>query len=159
METSAHFLSLHQWSVSLIDILAMELPTARINKAGQDVLEAWKATLEAAKSPLTWKLTSCAIFRVTEKMGGVEKWFQGLKGGWRGSRSRGQGLKINEGKETLVEEWKERGIVSWARSFERGQGAVCVFNRPSRSGRGALRINSDYYNFTFTNISFFQLSK
>lgn len=52
METSAHFLALHQWSESLIDILAMELASARINKAGQDVLEAWKATVEAAKSPL-----------------------------------------------------------------------------------------------------------
>lgn len=42
-------------------------------------------------------------------MGGVGKWFLGLKGGWRGSRSRRQGLKINEGKERLVEEWRERG--------------------------------------------------
>lgn len=52
METSAHFLSLHQWTVSLIDTLDMELPTARMNKAGWDVLEAWTA-LEAAKGPLT----------------------------------------------------------------------------------------------------------
>ncbi len=79
METSAHFLALHQWSESLIDILAMELASARINKAGQDVLEAWKATVEAAKSPLIWKLTPCTISRVTEKRAGWEMVGSGSK--------------------------------------------------------------------------------
>lgn len=102
-----HFLSLHQWSVSLIDNLVMELPTARMNKAGRDVLEAWKATLEAAKSPLTWKLTSCAIFTATEKMVGREIVLRGGGDRWgedqrkrTGSRSRGLGWKINEEKQT-----------------------------------------------------------
>lgn len=71
--------SLHQWSVSLIDNLVMELPTARMNKAGRDVLEAWKATLEAAKSPLARKLTSCTIFTATEEMEGRK---MVVKGGW-----------------------------------------------------------------------------
>lgn len=91
METSAHFLSLHQWSVSLIDNLVMELPTARMNKAGRDVLEAWKATLEAAKSPLTWKLTSCAIFTATEKMVGREIVLREV--GTGGERIRENGLE------------------------------------------------------------------
>lgn len=81
METSAHFLSLHQWSVSLIDILAMEPPTARINKADQDVPKAWKATLDAARSPLTWKLTFCAIFRDMGEGAGWEM-VPRAEGGW-----------------------------------------------------------------------------
>lgn len=95
----------------VIDILAMKLPTARINRAGQDVLQAWRAAVEAGKSPLASKLTSCTDFRVTEQ-----------RVGW----------KIAPEELRVGGEWIQgETIWKW----------LCAFVRPSRSGHGALIVH------------------